>query len=187
MYRGKVHNGDGDSRRSESRGSAARSSTNTTKSDRLFERFVRLIGVPQIREAVMSAAWAAGAVGKVPLIYQIFSCRYGFNAHTCILIFVTRRESRDRHRAPFLSPGTRREKDSGGDSSGYGRRNQFCYIARRDDKAAAKTIDRFGRHRSLYAARCRTLSANAAERKREIRPTLMKVTAALASTNDDFR
>lgn len=183
MYRGKVYNGDGGSRRSESRDNAARASTNTTKNDRLFERFVRLIGVAQIREAVMSAARAAGAVGKICLIYKIFSA-YGYGVIPHMYINFCNSSRIERRSSSGDEAG---ERFGWCGPSGYDRRNQFWYIARRDDKAAAKTIDRFGRHRSLYAARCRSLSAIAAERKREIHPTLMKVTAAFASTNDDFR
>lgn len=65
MYRGKVYNG-GDG--SESRGNAARSSTNTTENDRLLERFVQLIDVSQIRETVMTPREPSSRY-KICLIY----------------------------------------------------------------------------------------------------------------------
>lgn len=94
MHRGKVHNGDGGSWRSESRGNAARSSTsNTMKNDRLFKRFVQLIGVSQIREIVMMPREPHGIKFAKFTRTKIFTiaCRYGLILKCIYINFIIRR------------------------------------------------------------------------------------------------
>lgn len=175
---------------------ARRSTSSTTKNDRLFERFVQLIGMSQIREPTQCSVKEK----KICLIYEDdeYSIRRGSRARKCGLItlkfspcshvytYINFLRNRDivstLRRSLFLRMP---EKGSAILPIRYNRRNQFCYIARDDDKSRKndRSIDRFGRHRFASRSRYQQLQR---EKKRNPSPRLWWKWPSLVSPSDDF-